>query len=320
MIKILANDGIHPDGQMLLEEAGYQVDTTHIPQEQLLKVLPNYDAVIVRSATKIRKDLIAACPRLKVIARGGVGMDNIDVDFAKTQGKQVINTPNASSQAVAELVIGQIFTLARGLHFANRQMPEEGATEFKKLKELYSEGLQVKGKTLGIVGFGRIGLELAKMALGLGMRVIAHDLNEQKTKIAMSLHDVPQLSFQLDFKTTSFEKVLAQSDFLSLHVPFVGLKPILGAAEFNKMKRGSFIINTSRGGTVDELELINALNSGQIAGAALDVFDNEPKPRTEILQHPRISLTPHIGASTLEAQRYIGLELADALIAIFDTN
>lgn len=320
MIKILANDGIHPDGQMLLEEAGYQVDTTHIPQEQLLKVLPNYDAVIVRSATKIRKDLIAACPRLKVIARGGVGMDNIDVDFAKTQGKQVINTPNASSQAVAELVIGQIFTLARGLHFANRQMPEEGATEFKKLKELYSEGLQVKGKTLGIIGFGRIGLELAKMALGLGMRVIAHDLNEQKTKIAMSLHDVPQLSFQLDFKTTSFEKVLAQSDFLSLHVPFVGLKPILGAAEFNKMKRGSFIINTSRGGTVDELELINALNSGQIAGAALDVFDNEPKPKTEILQHPRISLTPHIGASTLEAQRYIGLELADALIAIFDTN
>ncbi len=173
---------------------------------------------------------------------------------------------------------------------------------------------------MGIIGFGRIGLELAKMALGLGMRVIAHDLNEQKTKIAMSLHDVPQLSFQLDFKTISFEKVLAQSDFLSLHVPFVGLKPILGAAEFAKMKRGSFIINTSRGGTVDELELINALNSGQLAGAALDVFENEPKPRTEILQHQRISLTPHIGASTLEAQRYIGLELADALIAIFDTN
>ncbi len=320
MIKILANDGIHPDGQMLLEEAGYQVDTAHIPQEQLLKVLPHYDVVIVRSATKIRKELIAACPRLKVIARGGVGMDNIDVEFAQAQGKQVINTPNASSQAVAELVIGQIFTLARFLHFSNRQMPNEGATEFKKLKELYSEGLQVKGKTLGIIGFGRIGMELAKMALGLGMKVLAHDVREQKTKIALTLHDLPQLSFQLDFKTNSFEKVLTQSDFLSLHVPFVGSKPILGAAEFAKMKRGSFVINTSRGGTIEETDLINALNSGQIAGAALDVFENEPKPKTELLQNPRISLTPHIGASTLEAQRYIGLELADALIAIFDTN
>ena len=140
MIKILANDGIHPDGQMLLEEAGYQVDTQHIPQEQLAKVLPNYDVVIVRSATKIRKELIALCPKLKVIARGGVGMDNIDVDFAKAQGKQVINTPNASSQAVAELVIGQIFTLARFLHNANRQMPSQGLSDFKQLKELYSEG------------------------------------------------------------------------------------------------------------------------------------------------------------------------------------
>lgn len=318
MIRILANDGIHPDGLLLLEEAGYQVDTQHVPQEKLMEVLPEYDAVIVRSATKIRKELIAQCPNLRLIARGGVGLDNIDTEFAQAQGVKVINTPNASSGAVAELVLGQIFGLARNLHQSNRQMPKEGLTNFKQLKEIYSEGRQVRGRTLGIVGFGRIGQELAKLALGVGMRVLATDLREQKHKISLSAPDFPHTALTYELKTVSFEKVLHESDFISIHVS--GNKPIISSPEIAKMKTGSFLINTSRGGVIDELALLEALNTHKLAGAALDVYENEPKPRAEILQHPNISLTPHIGASTLEAQRYIGLELADAFIEFFGTE
>lgn len=314
MIRILVNDGIHPDGQLLLEEAGYEVVTTQVPQDQLAAELPNFDAVVVRSATKIRKDLIEQCPRLKVIARGGVGLDNIDVEFAKAKGIQVINTPNASSQAVAELVLGQIYTLARHLHLSNRAMPLDGA-DFKKLKEACSEGGQVRGRTLGIIGFGRIGHELARLALGVGMRVLPTDLAEKKTKISIQTNDIPNAALVVDVKTVSFERMLAESDFISVHVS--GDKPIIGAAQIERMKQGAFLINTARGGVIDEQALLDGLNSGKLGGAALDVYVGEPRPLQAILQHPNISLTPHIGASTQEAQRYIGLELADSLIEIF---
>jgi D-3-phosphoglycerate dehydrogenase len=315
MIRILVNDGIHPDGQLLLEEAGYEVVTTQVPQDQLAAELPNFDAVVVRSATKIRKDLIEQCPRLKVIARGGVGLDNIDVEFARARGIQVINTPNASSQAVAELVLGQIYTLARHLHLSNRAMPITGSTDFKKLKEAYSEGGQVRGRSLGIIGFGRIGHELARLALGVGMRVLPTDLAEKKTKISIQTHDIPNAALVVDVKTVSFERMLAESDFISVHVS--GNRPIIGAAEIERMKQGAFLINTARGGVIDEQALLDGLNSGKLGGAALDVYDSEPRPLEAILKHPNISLTPHIGASTQEAQRYIGLELADSLIEIF---
>lgn len=318
MIRILANDGIHPDGQLLLEEAGYEVVTEQVPQDQLASVLPQYDAVIVRSATKIRKDLIAVCPNLKLIARAGVGIDNIDVEFAKERGIKVINTPNASSQAVAELVVGQMFTLARFLHLSNREMPVRGAAEFKQLKEVYSEGCQLRGRTLGIIGIGRIGQELARIALALGMRVLATDIAERKFKLDIKLHDAPNVTFSMDMKTSSLDKLLRESDFISVHVG--GNKAIIGANEFAKMKTGVCVINTSRGGVIEEQALIDALNSGKVMGAALDVYENEPKVRPELLQHPKISLTPHIGASTVEAQRYIGLELADALIEHFGTE
>lgn len=315
MIRILANDGIHPDGQLLLEEANYEVDTNKIPQEDLMEKLQDYDAIIVRSATKVRKELIDACPRLKMIARAGVGLDNIDVAYAREKGIKVINTPKASSLAVAELVLGQIFSLSRYLYQANRSMPETGNSEFKQLKKRYAKGLQVSGRKLGIIGFGRIGQELARLAMGIGMEVLATDLEERKVNVYIQPPAVENASLAVELQTVPMERLLEESDFISIHVP--SGKDLITAKEIGQMKKGACIINTSRGGVISEKDLLEALDSGQLAGAALDVFDHEPSPSTAILQHPLISATPHIGASTLEAQRYIGLEIADAFIDFF---
>lgn len=317
MVKILVNDGIHPDGKMLLEEAGYEVVTDKVAQEDLGKELPEYDVIIVRSATKVRKDLIDRCPNLKIIARGGVGLDNIDVEHARSKGVTVMNTPASSSQSVAELVFGHMFSLARYLHLSNREMPTKGGTEFKNLKKSYSKGIQLKGKSLGIIGLGRIGREVARMGLGLGMKVMPVDLVVDEVNIDIDLYSSEEVGLSVKLSTYSLEEMLAQADFVTLHVPFSGGKPILGEEEISKMKKGSYIVNASRGGTVDEQALLNALESGHLAGAGLDVFDLEPSPQKEILDHPKISLTPHTGASTLEAQRNIGLELADKIIAFF---
>lgn len=317
MIKILANDGINSDGKLLLEEAKYVVDTNKIPQEELAARLPEYDSIIVRSATKIRKDLIDKCPNLKIIARAGVGMDNIDVEYARSKGIKVINTPRASSQAVAELVFGQLFTLSRFLHIANREMPLRGATDFKALKKQFSAGSQLRGKTLGIIGFGRIGQELARLAAGIGMRVLPTDVDDKEVELMITPPDHPNVSLAIRSHTVSLAKVLRESDYISIHVP--GGK-LIGAAELAKMKDGVRLVNTARGGVIDEQALLDAIKSGKVAGAAIDVFENEPTPRQEILTNPNISLTPHIGASTVEAQRNIGLELADALIEFFGTD
>lgn len=316
MIKILVNDGIHPDGQLLLEEANYQVDTTKIPQEELAARLPEYDAIIVRSATKVRQALIDQCPNLKVIARGGVGMDNIDVDYARSKGIKVINTPKASSQSVAELVIGHLFTLSRFLHRANREMPQEGEHNFKGLKKQYAKGVQLRGKTLGIIGFGRIGQEAARLALGMGMKVLAADLLERTVSIELTTPHAAGVAFSIDVATGSVEQVLKNSDYITIHVPSSD-QPVIGAQEMKLLKKGVFLVNTSRGGTIDEAALLEALENGTVAGAALDVFEGEPQPNTALLNHPQISVSPHIGASTVEAQRNIGLELADAFIDFF---
>jgi D-3-phosphoglycerate dehydrogenase len=317
MIKILANDGIHPDGQTLLEEAGYQVDTEKVPQEELIKVLPAYDVIIIRSATKVRKDLIDACPNLKIIARGGVGLDNIDVDYARSKGIEVMNTPAASSQAVAELVFTHMFNLARFMHLANRDMPQKGDSEFKGLKKAYAKGIQLRGKTLGIVGFGRIGQEVARIGVALGMNVMPVDLIINEADIDINVYNSNNISLSVKLETFEWDNVLAKSDFLTLHVPFSGGKALIGKDEIANMKKGAVIINASRGGVVDEAALLEALDSGYLRGAGLDVFDNEPTPRKELLTHPRVSLSPHIGASTIEAQANIGLELADRIIAYY---
>lgn len=316
MIKILANDGIEADGKLLMEEAGFVVDTNKVAQEKLKEVLPDYDAIIVRSATKVRKELIDACPNLKLIARAGVGMDNIDVEYARSKGIKVINTPRASSKAVAELVMAQIFTLARFLHVINREMAAVGSTQFKELKKRYADGSQVSGRTLGIIGFGRIGQELARLAMGIGMQVLATDINDIEIDILVGTPDIQNAALAVKIKTVSFEKVLRDSDFISVHVPSIG-RALIGTEEISRMQDGVYLINTSRGGVIDEEALLTALDSGKVAGAALDVFVNEPNPDARLLSHPRVSTTPHIGASTLEAQRYIALELADAFIEFF---
>ncbi len=317
MIKILANDGVHADCKTLLNEAGYQVDTEKIPQDQLMEKLPEYDVVIVRSATKITKALIDNCPKLKLICRAGVGLDNIDIDHAKEKGIPVMNTPAASSQSVAELAFGHMFNLARFLQVANRQMPVEGNTAFKGLKKQFSSGIQLRGKTLGVIGFGRIGQEVARIGLAMGMNVMPVDLMIDKADIHLNLYNRNDVRLSVTVDTHEWEEVLRNADFITLHVPFSGGKPLISTDEIAMMKPGVFLINTARGGAIDEEALLEGLNSGQIGGAGIDVFENEPTPKIEILKHSKISLSPHIGASTLEAQSNIGLELADRILAFF---
>lgn len=316
MFKLLANDGIDPVGKQMLEEAGFVVDTNHIPQDELPVKLQAYDAITVRSATKVRKALIDQCPDLKLIGRGGVGVDNIDVDYALEKGVAVHNTPAASSASVAELVFAHLFTGVRFLQDANRKMPVEGATKFNDLKKAYAKGIELRGKTIGILGFGRIGRETAKIAYGLGMDVLAFDVYPSVTELELELGG--GIKVNVPVKYADKNEVIEKSDFISLHVPF-SPEPVIGAAEFKMMKKGAGLVNCSRGGTVDEDALLEALNSGQLAFAGLDVFDKEPTPRTDLLQHPKISLTPHIGASTNEAQERIGVELATLIINHFNS-
>ncbi|MBB6127465.1 D-2-hydroxyacid dehydrogenase [Mucilaginibacter lappiensis] len=314
MIKILANDGIDPIGKKLLEDAGFFVDTNNIPQDELPEKLKEYDAITVRSATKVRKALIDATPNLKVIGRGGVGMDNIDVEYAREKGLSVYNTPASSSLSVAELVFASLFGAVRFLHDSNRKMPVEGGTKFNDLKKAYAKGIELRGKTLGIVGFGRIGREVAKIAIGVGMDVLAYDLFDFNPELDIVLGGGSTVKVAV--KKATLDEVIKAADFITLHTPFID-KALLGAEELAQTKKGVGLVNISRGGLIDELALVDALNSGQVSFAALDVFDNEPTPREEILKHPKISLTPHIGAATNEAQERIGVELANLIIDHF---
>lgn len=308
---ILANDGIDAVGKSILEKAGYTVVTDKVAQENLAKEINEkaYVALTVRSATKVRKDVIDACPNLKVIGRGGVGMDNIDVEYARSKGLQVINTPAASSNSVAELVFAHLFSAVRFVYDSNRQMPANGNTKFEELKKNYSKGVELRDKTMGIIGFGRIGQYAAKIALGCGMKVLAYDPFVKEATLHLDIHGTNGLDVTI--KTVSMDELIAGSDMISLHVP--GGK-VIGDAEIAKMKQGVILVNAARGGVIDEAALLAGLNSGKIAHACLDVFENEPTPHADLLKHPKISLTPHIGAATNEAQERIGVELAEKLI------
>ncbi|MDQ3072540.1 MAG: D-2-hydroxyacid dehydrogenase [Bacteroidota bacterium] len=314
MKRILANDGIAADGKAALEAAGFEVVTEKIAQEDLPQKIGAFDVLIVRSATKVNRQVLENPGNLKLVVRAGVGIDNIDVEAAKANGVDVSNTPNSSSLSVAELVFAHIFSLARFLHESHRQMPEKGSSKFKDLKKVYEKGTELRGKTLGIVGGGRIGQETAKIGIGLGMNVLI--FNRTPKIISLKFDHLPFKPFPaLDIKTTSLEEVLKNSDYVSLHVPHeTGKAALIGANELAMMKNTAGLINCARGGAVDEDALAYALNNKQIAYAGLDVFVNEPEPRDDLLKVPGLSLTPHIGASTAEAQDRVSLETAALII------
>jgi D-3-phosphoglycerate dehydrogenase len=312
MINILANDGISNSGIDALKKSGFNIITTNVAQEQLENYInkENISVILVRSATTVRKDLIDNCPGIKIIGRGGVGMDNIDVEYARSKNIHVINTPAASSASVAELVFAHLYGGVRFLHESNRSMPLEGDSNFKKLKKAFAKGVELRGKTIGIIGFGRIGRETAKIALGIGMNVIAYDKFLESANIKLEFMDNKTIDFNI--KISKFDDLLKGSDFISLHVP-AQKNYVIDKSEFNKMKDGVGIINAARGGVINEVELVSALESGKVAFAGLDTFENEPKPEIQLLMNSKLSLTPHIGAATNEAQDRIGLELAEQI-------
>lgn len=314
-MKVLANDGVSQSGIDALEQEGFEVITAKVAQEQLKDYINEHkvNVLLVRSATKVRKDIIDNCPSLKIIGRGGVGMDNIDVEYARNTGINVINTPAASSSSVAELVFAHLFGGVRFLHHANRNMPLEGESKFKDLKKSYAKGVELRGKTLGIIGFGRIGREVAKIALGVGMKVIASDKQVGEAEIELEFYN--HQSIKIPIKTEPVSQLIKHSDFISLHVPAQD-KPVIGKEELASMKDGVAIINAARGGVIDEEALLEAIESGKVAFAGLDTFANEPTPEIKLLMNESISLSPHIGAATNEAQDRIGTELAEQIISI----
>ena len=318
MINILANDGISESAIDFLKDKGFNISNEHINQEGLVDSINknNYEVILVRSATKIRKELIDKCPCIKLIGRGGVGMDNIDVEYAIDKGIKVINTPKASSLSVAELVFAHLFGMVRFLYDSNRKMPMDGEKDFKKLKKSYSSGKELFGKTIGIIGFGRIGQEVARIAIALGMNVLAHDKTISEANITLKFYDDSKKTFTIE--TDPINTVLKQSDFITLHIPKVNDKPIITSKEIKLMKTGAGIVNTSRGGLIDEDILMFSLEKKKLAYAALDVFTNEPTPSIHLLMQENISITPHIGAATREAQERVGIELAEKIIKFYN--
>ena len=311
-MKVLANDGISESGINKLEEYGFNVDLTTVAQEQLIDYINtnSITSLLVRSATQVRKDIIDNCPSLKIIGRGGVGMDNIDVEYAKSKGLQVINTPAASSKSVAELVFSHLFSCVRFLHESNRSMPLDGDSKFKDLKKSYAKGTELSGKTLGIIGFGRIGQEVAKIGIGIGMNVIFFDKINKEVSLTLNFFDGQSKTFNLT--SSSYDDLLNSSDFITVHIP-ASDKYIIDSNEFSQMRNGVGILNLSRGGILNEEELLKNIESGKVSFAGIDTFENEPKPSIKILMNSNISLTPHIGAATNEAQDRIGVELADKI-------
>ena len=314
---VLANDGISEKGIQLLKEADITVLDARVSAEHLSNFINenNVDVLLVRSATQVRKNLIDECPNLKIIGRGGISMDNIDVDYAIDKGIYIINSPKASSKSVAELVFAHFFSLARFLHESNRLMPLEGETKFNTLKKSFNNATELSGKTLGVIGMGNIGLEVIKIGISLGMSIVAYNRTPKTENVKISFFDGQSLHFEI--KSVNLDEVLKKSDFISINISNAE-KYFIDNEQITMMKEGVFIANTARGGVLNEVALIDAIERGKVAGAALDVFENEPNPEIEILMNPALSLSPHIGGNTLEAQNRIAEELAEQIIKIKD--
>jgi D-3-phosphoglycerate dehydrogenase len=315
-MKVLANDGISKAGELALKEAGIEILNNRVAQDHVINFINenNVDVLLVRSATKVRQDLIDACPGLQIIGRGGIGMDNIDVDYAKSKGIQVINTPTASSKSVAELVFAHFFSLARFLHESNRLMPLEGETHFDAMKKSFSNAYELSGKTLGVIGFGSIGQEVVKMGISLGMKVKVLTRKPKTKTLSLSFFDGQAVNFEIE-STNDVDTFYKDTDFISINTPKTN-EYIIDTQQFEKMKDGVYIVNTARGGVINEVSLLDFIESGKVAGAALDVFENEPSPELTLLMNPSLSLSPHIGGSTVDAQEKIGVELAEQIIKL----
>lgn len=318
-MKVLANDGISKAGEQALKNAGIEILDNRVAQDHVINFINenSVDVLLVRSATKVRQDLIDACPGLKIIGRGGIGMDNIDVEYAIEKGLYVINTPNASSKSVAELVFGHFFSLARFLHESNRLMPLEGETHFDAMKKSFSKAYELSGKTLGVIGFGSIGQEVVKMGISLGMKVIVLTRKPQTKVLSLEFFDGQTVNFEIT-STNDMDAFLKDADFISINTPKTN-EYIIDTPQFEKMKDGVYIVNTARGGVINEVALIDFIESGKIAGAALDVFEKEPNPEVILLMNPALSLSPHVGGNTVDAQEKIGVELAEQIIKIKET-
>jgi D-3-phosphoglycerate dehydrogenase len=315
-MKVLANDGISKAGEIALRNAGIELLEAKVSQEHLSDFINenNVDVLLVRSATKVRKELIDLCPSLKIIGRGGVGMDNIDVEYARNKGIHVINTPNASSRSVAEMVFAHFFSLARFLHESNRMMPLEGESNFNALKKSYSKAIELEGKTLGVIGFGGIGEEVVKIGISLGMKIKVLTRNLITKTVSLNFFDGQKVNFEIS-SDNNMDEFLRATDFISINVPKT-TEYIIDTPQFEKMKDGVFIVNTARGGVINETALLDFIESGKVAGAALDVFENEPNPELKLLMNPNLSLSPHLGGNTIDAQEKIGIELAEQIIEI----
>ena len=299
-MRILTNDGLGKTYIDMLNNLGFEVMNIHYEKEVLKDKLKGFDVIVIRSATKLDKEVLEAVKgsNLKLIIRAGVGIDNIDIKYAHEIGIQVKNTPNASSDSVAELVLAHMFAVARFLGDSNYTM-RNGSWN----KKIY-EGTEIAGKTLGIIGMGRIGRSLSKKAAALGMEVVYYTIEGKHSDLA--------------YEFLSLDEVLAKSDFISLHVPYdKNLGSLIKEEEINKMKTGVYLINCARGMVVDEKALIDGLNSGKIAGAGIDVFEKEPTNNIELLNNPKVSITPHIGAATKEAQNRIGEEIVSIIEKFF---
>ena len=315
-MKVLANDGLSESGINALTSAGIEFVEAKVSQEHLANFINEnqIDVLLVRSATQVPQELIDECPSLKIIGRGGVGMDNIDVEYAIEQGLFVINTPNASSRSVAEIVFAHFFSLARYLHESNRLMPLEGDTHFNAMKKSFSKAIELEGKTLGVIGFGGIGKEVVKMGISLGMKVKVLTRKPKTETISLEFFDGQKVNFEVT-STNNFDEFLNDTDFISINTPKTN-EYIIDTPQFEKMKDGVFIVNTARGGVINEVVLIDYIESGKVAGAALDVFENDPTPELQLLMNPNLSLSPHLGGNTLDAQEKIGAELAMQIIDI----
>ncbi|MEG0927378.1 D-2-hydroxyacid dehydrogenase [Chryseobacterium sp.] len=315
-MKVLANDGISKAGERALKEAGIEILDNRVAQDHVINFINdnNVDVLLVRSATKVRQDLVDACPNLKIIGRGGIGMDNIDVEYAKSKGIKIINTPTASSKSVAELVFGHFLSLARFLHESNRLMPLEGETHFNAMKKSFSNAYELSGKTLGVIGFGSIGQEVIKIGISLGMKIKVLTRSPKTEVLTLNFFDGQSVNFEIT-SSNDMETFLKEADFISINTPKTN-EYIIDTPQFEKMKDGVYIVNTARGGVINEVTLIDFIDSGKVAGAALDVFENEPSPELPLLMNPALSLSPHVGGNTVDAQEKIGIELAEQIIKL----